>query len=104
MGVVMPAAGGVQIFVRLTPRASREDVSGIAEGVDGVALQVHVRAVPEKGKANKALLALLAKWLGVAKSDVTLASGGKSRLKRVHITGSSDALIDAVNSRIAELS
>lgn len=104
MGVVAPAAGGVQIFVRLTPRASREDVSGVFYGADGAALQVRVRAVPEKGKANKALLALLAKWLGVAKSDVTLASGGKSRLKRVHIAGSSDELIDAVNSRIAELS
>lgn len=104
MGVVAPAAGGVQIFVRLTPRASREEVCGIAQAVEGAALQVRVRAVPEKGKANKALLVLLAKWLGVAKSDVTLASGGKSRLKRVHIAGSSDALIDAVNSRIAELS
>lgn len=104
MGVVAPAPGGVQIFVRLTPRASREEISGIAEGVDGTVLQVRVRAVPEKGKANKALLALLARWLGVAKSDATLAGGGKSRLKRVHIAGSSDELIDAVNSRIAELS
>lgn len=104
MGVVAPAVGGVQIFVRLTPRSSRDEISGIAEGVDGAALQVRVRALPEKGRANKALLAILAKWLGVAKSDVTLARGGKSRLKRVHIAGSSDELIDAVNSRIAELS
>ncbi len=104
MGVVAPVAGGVHVFVRLTPRATRTEVCGIAEGVDGAALQVRVRAVPEKGKANKALLEILAKWLGVAKSDVTLVSGGKSRLKRIHIAGSSDELIDAVNSRIAELS
>lgn len=104
MGVVAPIAGGVHVFVRLTPRASREEICGIAEGVDGASLQVRVRAVPEKGKANKALLELLAKWLGVAKSDVTLVGGGKSRLKRIHIAGSSDELIDAVNSRIAELS
>lgn len=94
----------MHVFVRLTPRASREEVCGIAEGVNGAALQVRVRAVPEKSKANKALLELLAKWLGIAKSDITLVGGGKSRFKRVHIAGSSDELIDAVNSRIAELS
>jgi len=104
MGVVAPVAGGVHVFVRLTPRASREEVYGIAEGTDGTALHVRVRAVPEKGKVNKALLELLAKWLGVPKTKVTLVSGGKSRLKRIHIAGLSDELIDAVNSRIAELS
>ena len=52
-----------------------------------------VRAVPEKGRANKALEALIAKALGVAKRDVRLASGSKSRYKSVMVTGNPADLI-----------
>lgn len=46
-----------------------------------------VRALPEKGRANKALEALIAKTLGVAKREVRVASGAKSRYKSVMVTG-----------------
>ncbi len=49
---------------------------------------------PEDGKANAALLALVADWLGVPKSKVALASGQKSRVKSVAVGGDSDELIE----------
>lgn len=55
-------------------------------------LAARVRAVPEDGRANEALLRLLANALDVRISDCLLKSGGKSRLKCVSITGDTDAL------------
>jgi uncharacterized protein (TIGR00251 family) len=56
-------------------------------------LKARVTAVPEKGKANKALIALLAKSLRVAKSSVSLASGEMSRKKILRIDGDPEDLI-----------
>lgn len=55
-------------------------------------LRVRVRAVPDKGKANAAVIALLAKALGVSKSAVKLVSGDTARLKTVEIEGDSATL------------
>ncbi len=49
-----------------------------------------VRAVPEAGRANAALETLIARWLGVPPSTVSVAHGGKSRLKQVALTGDSE--------------
>lgn len=57
-----------------------------------------VRAVPEKGRANKALEALIAMVLGVAKRQVRVASGSKSRYKSVMVTGDPVDLIDRITS------
>jgi hypothetical protein len=60
---------------------------------DGSAvLRVRVKAVPDKGKANAAVIAVLAKALGVPKSAVTLISGDTARLKTVEIEGDPAAL------------
>jgi uncharacterized protein YggU (UPF0235/DUF167 family) len=50
-------------------------------------LRIRVKAVPDKGKANAAVIALLAKALGVPKAAVTLVSGDTARLKTVAIAG-----------------
>ncbi len=55
-------------------------------------LRVRVKAVPDKGKANAAVVALLAKALGVPKTAVTLVSGDTARLKTVAIEGDAGAL------------
>ncbi len=71
---------GLEITVRLTPKSSRDAVEGAESGAW---LKVRVRAVPEDGKANKALIALLSKRSGFAKSRIRLQSGATSRLKTI---------------------
>lgn len=72
-----------RISVRLTPRAGRSAI----DGWDGDVLRARVAAPPVDGKANDALLRLLAKALGVAPSRVTLVSGAQSRVKIVEVDG-----------------
>ena len=59
-------------------------------------LRMRVKAVPDKGKANAAVLVLLAKALGVPKSAITLVAGDTARQKTLHIAGDSDALAAAL--------
>ena len=86
--------GRLVFHIRLTPKGGRDAV----EGWVGDHLKVRVRAVPEDGKANAALLALLAKELGVAKSAVTLETGAKARLKSVSVVGDTAALLRRLNA------
>lgn len=65
--------------VRLTPRAKADAIEGWRDGV----LRVRVSAPPVDGKANEALVRLLAGALGVAKGDVRIVAGAASREKVV---------------------
>jgi len=92
-GIFRAEKNGVTVFVRLTPKASRDAVEGVGEAADGRHyLLARVRAVPEDGKANKALEKLLAKTLGVPGGGVSVTGGATSRLKQVHIAGEPQAL------------
>ncbi len=84
--------GGVSLRVRVTPKASRDDVQGVEVTSDGPAIKVRVRAVPEDGAANAAVAVLIAQWLGLAKSSVVLSQGGKSRVKTLMVTGDAETL------------
>ena len=83
------SAQGWRLPVRLTPRAARDEVGGTQQAADGetFVIIVRVRAVPEKGKANAALAALIATWLGLPKSSLRVAAGSKSRQKILEIEG-----------------
>jgi uncharacterized protein YggU (UPF0235/DUF167 family) len=59
-------------------------------------LRVRVSAVPDKGKANAAVVALLAKALGVPKSAVSVVSGETARIKTVTVIGDGVALVEAL--------
>ena len=83
---------GIDLFVRLTPNASKETVSGIHRGEQGDRLAVKVRAVPEKGKANKALEKFMAKKMGVPKSSTQVTQGTTHRLKTLTFSGESTLL------------
>ncbi len=84
---------GVRLAVRLTPKASDDRILGVvAEAAGGVALRVVVRAAPEAGKANEALLALLARHLRLPRRDLSLALGETSRRKLVAIAGDPEVL------------
>jgi uncharacterized protein (TIGR00251 family) len=78
----------MRLAVRLTPRSGREAIDGWAVDGDGRPyLRVRVAAPPVEGAANAALIAFLAKALGVSKSSVTIASGAGARLKLIDIAG-----------------
>ena len=67
--------------VKVQPKASRDQVAGYREGV----LQLRVTAPPDKGRANAAVVSLLAQALGVAKSRVRIVRGQTSRDKLVTV-------------------
>jgi len=87
----------LSFHVRLTPKGGRDAVEGWAAASDGSEhLKARVRSVPEDGKANEALIGLLAKTLALPKSSLRLASGATSRLKRIEIAGQNTAAIAAL--------
>jgi uncharacterized protein (TIGR00251 family) len=90
---------GVVVTVRLTPKAARDSIDGVGELSDGRAiLLARVRAIPDKGKANRALCELLAKTLQVPKSAVEVIVGATARLKQVRIAGDPQALGAVINA------
>lgn len=74
------AVPGAEIAVRVTPKAARNAVV-----VEGGAIRVYVTTVPEDGKATAAVIKLLAKELGVAKSRLDLVRGATARDKLFRI-------------------
>jgi len=76
---------GWVLQVHLTPNASKNEINEITFAGNIGRLKVKVRAVPEKGKANKALCEVLAKNFGLPKSSLEVISGHKSRTKGVLI-------------------
>ncbi len=79
---------GIDLFVRLTPKASADAIEGIGVASDGSAhVMARVRAVPDKGLANAALRKLLATCLGIPARDLELVSGATARLKTIRING-----------------
>jgi uncharacterized protein len=88
---------GVTISVRLTPKGGRDSIDGIETMSDGrTVLKARVRAAPHEGAANTALVALLAKSLGVPPRSVEIAGGATSRIKRVHVVGDASVLTAAL--------
>ena|SRR5690348_11558143 len=84
---------GVSVRVRLTPKGGRDAVEGWETDSSGTShLKARVRAAPESGKANAALINLIAEVLGVSRSYVAITGGEKARLKIVAITGDTSAL------------
>ena len=78
MVAVESTAGGVIVPVRVRAGARRTCVVGAHDG----ALRIDVSAAPEKGKANKALLGVLAKELGLRKSQLSLLAGETKQKKQ----------------------
>jgi len=88
------SAQGVLVPVRLTPKASASRIAGTMAGPAGECmLRVSVCEAPEAGKANAALLRLLAKAWKLPKTSLSIVSGATSRRKLVLVSGDPDALI-----------
>jgi len=90
---------GIDLAVRLTPKGGRDSVDGIATGANGrVWLAVRVTVPPDSGQANRALIKLLAKRVGIAQSAITLVAGETQRLKRLRLNGDPRALAQAIDA------
>ena len=98
------SARGVRLFVRLTPKASRNAIQGIAAEADGgCVLKVAVTAVPENGKANQALVKLLAKAWKLPKSAVSITAGATDRRKTLLIESDDPAaLLRHISERVRD--
>ncbi|RWX18791.1 DUF167 domain-containing protein [Rhizobium leguminosarum] len=84
----------LRLAVRLTPNGGRDAIDGIeADGKGEAFLKARVTAVPEKGKANKALILLIAKSLRIPKSSISLVSGETARKKILRIDGDPEDLV-----------
>lgn len=89
-----PGMSESRIAVRLQPRASRDEIVGVRDGV----LVVRVSAPPVDGRANAALCKLVAQRAGVAASRVSVARGERSRDKLVVVEGIEPAALAAALS------
>ena len=83
-----------RLNLKVVPGSSREEVVGWL----GESLKVKVKAPPEKGRANEAVVALLAKRLGIDTSSIRVVSGHGSPVKIVAIDGMDD---DAIRAALA---
>lgn len=83
---------GVVVPVLVSPGAGRDQLRGEHDG----RLKVSLCAPPEKGKANKALCSLLAKRIGVSRSQVSVISGVTSRRKEVLVERVAPSALDGI--------
>jgi len=95
---------GLRLAVRLDPRSSANRILGPADDAAGrTRLKVAVTAVPESGKANDALVGLLAKALKRPKSTLSILSGATDRNKVVLIAGDAAELETSVKGALERL-
>jgi uncharacterized protein (TIGR00251 family) len=91
---IVEHVGHIELAIKVVPGASRSKIAGNW----GTALKVAVSAPPEGGKANAALIKLLAKSLGVKRASVTIISGQTQPVKRVAIANTT---VGEVRRRLA---
>ena len=93
MPVFTTTPTGLRMRLRVTPNASLDRIDGLEVLADSTTvLRLRVRAVPEGGKANAAVIQVLAKALHFPKSAITLVAGDTARLKTVQIDGDPEDL------------
>jgi len=72
----------MKIFVKVKPKAKEEKV----EKIDDINFKVFVKQLPEKGRANRAVIKALADYFNTSQSNIQIISGSNSRLKIIEIT------------------
>lgn len=97
-------AQGLRVDLRLQPGASRARVDGVAVLDDGATvLKLRVTEPPEGGKANAALIRLLAKAWKLPKSALSLVAGHSDRRKTLAVEGDAAALKRDLDRWLAQL-
>lgn len=96
-------ADGITVAIRLTPKAKRAALQGVAsDGPAGPAFRASVTAPASEGAANAALIALLAKSWRVPRSTLTIVGGARDRNKVVHLRGDPAVLRTTIEGWMAE--
>jgi uncharacterized protein len=85
----------ITLEVKVTPRASRDEILGMRDGVLGV----RVTAAPVEDAANRAMIKLIAKRAGVAPGRVRIARGARGRRKRIEIEGAGPEVLKLLRGR-----
>jgi hypothetical protein len=94
---------GVSVALRVTPRGGSDEIDGLETLANGrTVIKVRVRAIADGGEANRAVMELIAKALGVPKARVRILSGATSRLKQIAVDGDPVKLGDALRKLTAE--
>jgi uncharacterized protein (TIGR00251 family) len=87
---------GIVFGVHVQPRASRNELCGI----QGEELKIRLTSPPVEDAANRLCVEFLARLLGVAKSDVAIIAGARSRHKIIRVTGiTAEQLLSLMGSR-----
>jgi len=95
---------GIGVAIRLAPRAKFDRLLGIAVAADGGrALKVAVTAPARDGRANEALLQLLARAWHLPRRNLSIVAGAASRNKTVRVAGDPSQLIAKLSVEIAGL-
>jgi len=98
------ATDGVKFSVRVTPKASRNEISGLYRAGNGeMSLAVKVSAAPDKGRANEAVIEVLADALALPRSRVQIVTGATSRNKLVHVSGDSRSIAEGLETLAKKL-
>ena len=90
------AKGGVLFEIQVNPHASRAEIAGIRDGI----LKVKVTAPPVDGAANEACIKLLAKELGLKKSQMEIFTGAKGRKKTIQVKDITRSELDKITKDI----
>ena len=86
MSFYEPFKSGFIVRIKLTPNASACGFGDLFQNADEqVYLKAGITTAPEKGKANKDLIKMLAKELQIAKQNIELVSGATAHLKKLYI-------------------
>ena len=80
------------VALKVTPKSGINRIEGLVSDGEGVRLRLRVTAAPEKGKANEAVMKLIAKAWGLPKSTLSIASGETAPLKMLLVRGDSASL------------
>ena len=98
-------SGGLSVRVRLTPKAARNAIGGTVADAQGIpALKATVTAPPEGGKANQALIGMLAKSWRLPKTSISVISGAAHRQKTLLVEGDTEMLMKKLRKWMESIS
>jgi uncharacterized protein YggU (UPF0235/DUF167 family) len=92
------AGDGLRLRLKVKPQARHNAIDGVVPDVEGAALAVSVTALPEDGKANAALIALLAAAWDLPRSSFAVVQGATARRKLLRLAGDPGRLAAAIET------